>query len=47
MAHGPSRFLGQLYVAASEEWAERLTIDPLKLNKRILIREAISRCHLH
>ena len=45
--HDASRFLGQLYRSALEEWAERLSVDPLKLNKLVLIREAISRNHLH
>ena len=46
-AHDPSRFLGQLYVWVLEEWAERLTVDPFKLNKLVLIREATSGRYLH
>ena len=45
--HDPARLLGQLYHSALEEWAERLSVDPLKLNKLVLIREAVSRHHLH
>jgi hypothetical protein len=40
--HGPSRFLGQLYASALEEWADRLSMDPPKLNKLVLIKEAVS-----
>ncbi len=37
--HDPSRFLGHLYVAALEEWAERLSVHPIKLNKVVTIRD--------
>ncbi len=45
--HDPSRFLGHLYIAALEEWAERLSVHPGKLNKIVTIREAISSHYLH
>ena len=45
--HDPSRFLGHLYVAALEEWADRLSVHPGKLNKIVTIREAISGHCLH
>ena len=43
----PSRFLSQLYVSALEEWAERLSVDPPKLNKLVLIKEAVSIQRFH
>lgn len=46
-AHDPSRFLGQLYASALEEWADRLSVDPTKLNKLVLIKEAVSTQRLH
>jgi hypothetical protein len=45
--HDPSRFLGQLYASALEEWADRLSVDPPKLNKLVIIREAVSTHRLH
>jgi hypothetical protein len=45
--HDPSRFLGHLYIAALEEWANRLSVHPGKLNKIVTIREAIASHHLH
>jgi len=45
--HDPSRFLGHLYVAALEDWAERLSVHSVKLNKVVTIREAISSHYLH
>lgn len=45
--HGPSRFLGQLYASALEEWADRLSVDPPKLDKLVLIKEADSTQHRH
>ena len=45
--HDPSRFLGHLYIAALEEWADRLSVDPPKLNKLVIIREATSTFRLH
>jgi hypothetical protein len=45
--HDPSRFLGQLYVSALAEWADRLSVRPGKLNKIVTIREVISNHSLH
>jgi hypothetical protein len=45
--HDPSRFRGQLYTTALDEWAVRLSVDPLKLNKLVQIKEAIASNHLH
>jgi hypothetical protein len=45
--HDPSRFLYQLYASALEEWADRLSVDPPKLNKLVIIREATSTYRLH
>ena len=36
-----------LYASALEEWADRLAVDPPKLNKLVLVREAVSSGHLH
>ena len=35
-AEGPSPFLSRLYASALEEWAGRLGMDPLQLNKLVL-----------
>jgi hypothetical protein len=40
--HDPSRVLGRLYAPALEEWADRLNVDPPKLSKLVVIKEAIS-----
>jgi hypothetical protein len=45
--HDPSRVLGQLYASALEEWADRLSVDPPKLNKLVVIKEAISTYRHH
>jgi hypothetical protein len=34
-AEGPTRFLSRLYASALEEWASRLGMDPLQLNKLV------------
>ena len=34
-AEGPTRFLTHLYASALEEWAGRLGMDPLQLNKLV------------
>jgi hypothetical protein len=34
-AEGPTRFLSRLYTSALEEWASRLGMDPLQLNKLV------------
>jgi hypothetical protein len=44
--HDRSRVLGRLYASALEEWADRLSIDPPKLSKLVIIKEAIS-THRH
>ncbi len=44
--HDPSRVLGRLYASALEEWADRLDVDPPKLSKLVIIKEAIS-THRH
>ncbi len=43
----PTRFLSQLYTFALAEWSEQLGLEPLKLNKLVLIREAVSGRWLH
>ena len=45
--HDPSRFVGHLYIVALEEWADRLSVHPGKLNKIVTIREAIARHYVH
>ncbi|WP_262269764.1 hypothetical protein [Microvirga yunnanensis] len=45
--HGPSRFLGRLYASALEEWADQLSIDPPKLDKLVVTKEAASIQHHH
>jgi hypothetical protein len=37
----PTRYLTRLYTAALVEWAHRLDMSPLDLNKLVLIRETI------
>ena len=44
--HDPSRFLGQLDASALEEWAERLSVDPFRLNKLVLAKVMIASYHL-
>jgi len=34
-AEGPTRFLARLYASALEEWAGRLGMDPLQLNRLV------------
>ena len=34
-AEAPTRFLTHLYASALEEWASRLGMDPLQLNKLV------------
>lgn len=34
-AEGPTRFLSRLYASALEEWAGRLGMDPLQLNRLV------------
>jgi hypothetical protein len=43
----PTRFLAQFYTSALEEWAEHLGVDPLKLNKLVLIKEVVPDRRLH
>ena len=38
----PTCLLGHLYASALEEWADRLDVDPPKLNRLVLVREAAS-----
>jgi hypothetical protein len=45
--HDPSRFRYQLYASALEEWANRLSVDPPKLSKLVVIREATSTYRFH
>lgn len=45
--HNPTCILSQLYVSALEEWADRLNVDPPKLNKLVLIRKAVASRHSH
>jgi phytoene/squalene synthetase len=39
-AGGPTRFLAHLYASALEEWAGRIRMDPLQLNKLVLAEDA-------
>jgi len=39
----PTRYLAKLYASALQEWARRLRVDPLKLNRLVLFRKAMSR----
>jgi hypothetical protein len=43
----PTCLMAHLYASALEEWADRLAVDPPKLNKLVLVREAVSSEHLH
>jgi hypothetical protein len=43
----PTCLMAHLYASALEEWADRLDVDPPKLNKLVLVREAVSSEHLH
>ncbi len=45
--HHSRGFLTQLYASALREWADRLNVEPHKLNKLVLIREATSALYLH
>ena len=45
--HKPTGLMAHLYTSALEEWADRLDVDPPKLNKLVLVREAVSSEHLH
>jgi hypothetical protein len=45
--HKPTCLMAHLYASALEEWADRLAVDPPKLNKLVLVREAVSSEHLH
>ena len=40
-AEGPTRFLSRLYASALEEWASRLGMDPLQLNKLVPIGDGV------
>jgi|UPI0004B39E43 hypothetical protein len=41
----PTRYQARLYTAALAEWADRLAMRPLDLDKLVLIREAIPGHH--
>jgi hypothetical protein len=43
----PRGLIAHLYASALEEWADLLDVEPPKLNKLVLIREAVSSKHLH
>jgi hypothetical protein len=43
----PTCLMAHLYTSALEEWADRLDVDPPKLNKLVLVRAAVSSEHLH
>jgi hypothetical protein len=43
----PTRFLAQLYDSALSEWAGRLQVDRLKLDKLVSIKGSISIHRLH
>ncbi len=45
--HKPTCLLAHLYASALEEWADRLDVTSPRLNKLVLIREAVSSGHLH
>jgi len=40
-AADPTRYLTQLYTSALAEWADRLEMSPIDLNKLLLIRETV------
>jgi hypothetical protein len=37
-----TRFLARLYASALEEWANRLGMDPVQLNRLVLMKVAVS-----
>jgi hypothetical protein len=37
-----TRFLGQLYASALEEWASRLNVEPPRLDKLVMTRRSAS-----
>ena len=43
----PTCLLSYLYASALEEWADLLDVDPPKLNKLVLVREAASSAPLY
>ena len=43
----PTRLLFQLYTSVLEEWAQQLGVEPHKLNKLVLVREATSSRQLY
>ena len=45
--HKSTGLMAHLYTSALEKWADRLDVAPPKLNKLVLIREAVSSEHLH
>jgi hypothetical protein len=46
-AENPTRLLFHLYTSALEDWAWQLGVEPHKLNKLVLIRQAVSDRRLH
>jgi len=42
---GPTRFLARLYASALEEWAGRLGIDRHRLDRLVLMGEAVPDLH--
>ena len=42
----PTCLMSHLYASALEEWANRLDVDGPKLNKLVVVREAVSSEHL-
>ena len=47
VTHRPTCLMSHLYTSALEEWADRLDVAPPRLNKLVLIREAVSGEQLH
>jgi hypothetical protein len=46
-AENPTRLLFQLYTSALEDWAWQLGVEPHRLNKLVLVRQAVSDRRLH
>jgi hypothetical protein len=46
-AENPTRLLFQLYTSALEDWAWQLGVEPHKLNRLVVVRQAVSDRWLH
>ena len=47
VAENPLRFRALLYTSALEEWAGQLGVNAGKLDRLVLVREAVSQSHPH